>query len=99
MGILQVNTLAFLVMASGCSSEFFSATIQEGYRSLNRKNLHLAMLENREALDYEAYVELYNYRWPIKGEECVFKRQTAGKYRLNAIKNHQRIYVSSDPLE
>lgn len=78
---------------SGCVGEFFSMTVQPSYQQFSRKKQHLAMLECRTELNYQQYATLFNHAWPTRGEEMILPQQTTGRYRLSAIRNHQRIYL------
>ena len=91
---LSHKNIGLFSYGSGCVGEFFSMTVQAGYRQFSRRQQHLAMLERRTELDYKHYATLFNHKWPVQGEEMILPHQTSGRYRLSAIHNHQRIYVS-----
>ena len=89
---LSNKTIGMFSYGSGCVSEFFSMTPLPEYRQLSRQRQHMAMLSQRAELSYDEYTKIFTYEWPVQGEEIELPCQTRGRYRLAAIKNHQRIY-------
>ena len=81
---------------SGCVGEFFAMTVCDGYREHSRRELHLAMLEQRQELDYQTYAELFSHSCPQDGGEHYFPEMAAGHYRLAGIHDHKRIYSEAD---
>ena len=81
---------------SGCVGEFFSATVQPGYRNHSRRQTHVDMLEGRVELDYSSYATYFGYGYPQDGGRYDFPEQTSGHYRLAGIHDHKRIYTEID---
>ncbi|NVK00196.1 MAG: hydroxymethylglutaryl-CoA synthase [Oceanospirillaceae bacterium] len=79
---------------SGCVAEFFTARVQAGYQQALLPHKHQALLENRKELSYEEYIELYHYANPTDGGEHRLPQQTQGRFRLAAISEHKREYIS-----
>ena len=80
---------------SGCVGEFFSATVQPGYREFSRREAHVDMLETRQELDYSSYATLFSHTCPKDGGEHYFAEKAAGHYRLAGIHAHKRIYTEA----
>ncbi len=79
---------------SGCVGEFFSGTVQPGYRNYSRRQAHVGMLEARTELDYPTYAMHFNRLEPRDGGNHVFAPQAAGRYRLAGMDKHKRIYTN-----
>ncbi|CAM3687837.1 hydroxymethylglutaryl-CoA synthase [Parendozoicomonas haliclonae] len=78
---------------SGCVGEFFSATVQPGYREHARRQAHVDMLEQRQELDYPSYVVHFGRSVPADGGRHDFAEEAAGYYRLAGVHDHKRIYT------
>ncbi len=78
---------------SGCVGEFFSGTVRPGYREYSRREDHLAMLEARQELDYQAYTTHFGRSCPQDGGTHDFAEEAAGRYRLAGVHDHKRVYT------
>ncbi len=92
---LENQHIGLFSYGSGCVGEFFSVSVQPGYQQFSRQSQHVAKLKLRISVNYEKYASLFNHQWPANGETFVTPKQTKGLYRLEAIRNHQRIYTSN----
>jgi len=90
---LAGNKVGFFSYGSGCVAEFFSGTVVEGYQQYLFTDRHKLMLEQRQALNYEEYLGLYNAPDPQSGERVEMACDTSGQFRLAAIGDHKREYV------
>jgi hydroxymethylglutaryl-CoA synthase len=77
---------------SGCSGEYFSAIIQQGYQSHLFTDAHREMLINSKSLSYDEYIDFYNAKLPVNGSTYSTPKYSAGKFRLIGVSNHKRIY-------
>lgn len=79
---------------SGCMGEFFSGTVQDGYRDHLRADEHSAMLAEREELTGRQYEDIFHYSLPENGVDYSLPQYRTGPYRLAGISQHKRIYES-----
>lgn len=77
---------------SGCVGEYFSGIAQPGYRERLFTADHRALLENRTALSYRQYEDIYNLLFPTDGGAHTFSRYRTGPFRLAGVREHKRIY-------
>ena len=91
---LADKRIGFYSYGSGCVGEFFSGTVQPGYRDVLYAEQHRNMLENRTELKYQQYEDIFNYGVPIDGGEYVFPQYKTGPFRFSGISQHKREYES-----
>lgn len=89
---LSGNRIGLYSYGSGCSGEYFSAIIQDGYKSELFGDEHKKMLSSRKMVSYDEYIQFYNFKFPEDGSSCTFPVYSKGKFRLRGVENHQRIY-------
>lgn len=77
---------------SGCVAEFFSGTVQPGYRAHLQTARHEKMLAERTELSFRQYEDIYNLRFPTDGGDHQFTRYRTGAFRLSGVSQHKRIY-------
>ena len=77
---------------SGLVAEFFSLVVQSNYQEYSQKDLNQTMLNERQELLYNDYLEFYNFKLPEDGSEFNIKPWSHGKFRLKGINAHKRIY-------
>ena len=87
--------IGFFSYGSGCVAEFFSGTVVAGYEQYLHRAEHNAMLDNREEVSYEKYLELYRYPDPRDGSDLSIDPVTKGRFRLAGFSQHKREYVAS----
>ncbi|WP_281647825.1 hydroxymethylglutaryl-CoA synthase [Parendozoicomonas sp. Alg238-R29] len=92
---LSGQNVGLFSYGSGCVGEFFSVTVQPGYKQYSRRVQHVDMLETRQELDYEGYASLFSHTCPKDGGEHYFPSEAAGHYRLAGIHDHKRIYTET----
>jgi hydroxymethylglutaryl-CoA synthase len=85
--------IGFFSYGSGCVAEFFSGSLVDGYQQYLFTDNHQSMLNAREEIDYQRYLELYNTPDPKNGEAVEIAEDTTGHFRLSAIANHKREYT------
>ncbi len=79
---------------SGCVGEFFSGIIQSEYKKFLYASDHKCMLDNRSALNYQQYEDMFNHVVPTDGGDYIFPQYKTGPFRLSGIKEHKRLYES-----
>lgn len=89
---LADQRIGFYSYGSGCTAEFFSGIVQKNYHTMLHKTDNQAMLANRTALSIKEYEAFYRFAYPMQGESMVLPRYTQNPYRLEAIREHQRVY-------
>ncbi|MEM7403557.1 MAG: hydroxymethylglutaryl-CoA synthase [Myxococcota bacterium] len=94
LGNQRIGLFAY---GSGCMGEFFSAVVQPHYKQHLLTNRHRKLLNNRTQIGYDTYEAWFNNRALQQGPDCTFAASHAGPFRLAAIKQHKRIYVSQAP--
>ncbi|WP_415892125.1 hydroxymethylglutaryl-CoA synthase [Neptuniibacter sp. PT8_73] len=91
---LAGNKVGFFSYGSGCVAEFFSGTVVAGYEKCLHTLNHKAMLDARQEVSYDEYLNLYRHPDPRDGEHHDIPATTTGRFRLAAISGHKREYVS-----
>ena len=91
---LSGKRIGFYSYGSGCVGEFFSGTVQPGYRDFLYADQHRSMLDSRSELTYQQYEDIYNYTVPVDGGEYVFPQYRTGPFRFSGISQHRREYES-----
>ncbi len=81
---------------SGCTGEFFSGVVQPDYRVALRAEAHRRLLEDRTALEYQQYEDIFQLAVPTDGGEHAFAQYRTGPFRLAGIGQHKRIYERVD---
>ncbi|MFF0541410.1 hydroxymethylglutaryl-CoA synthase [Nocardia thailandica] len=89
---LTGKPLAFLSYGSGAVAEFFSGTVEPGYREHIRTAANQAAIDSREPIDYAHYRALHEAASPSDGAYHATAEETRRPYRLAAISGHKRIY-------
>lgn len=87
--------IGFFSYGSGCVAEFFSGTVVAGYEKYLHHAEHKAMLDEREEVSYEKYLELYRHPDPRDGSDLTIDKVTNGRFRLAGFTQHKREYVAS----
>ncbi|WP_020682106.1 hydroxymethylglutaryl-CoA synthase [Marinobacterium rhizophilum] len=90
---LAGERIGFFSYGSGCVAEFFSGKVVEGYERWLHRDRHRQLLDARQALSYDEYLQLYRYPDPRDGEHHDLPAVTTGRFRLAAISHHKREYV------
>ena len=75
---------------SGSSGEFFAARVVTNYRNMLSGTRHKSMLTLRQEVSVSEYEYFYRYQ----SEQVA--QYTSGKFYLQELNNHQRIYSSHD---
>ncbi|WP_415881857.1 hydroxymethylglutaryl-CoA synthase [Neptuniibacter sp. QD34_54] len=91
---LAGNKVGFFSYGSGCVAEFFSGTVVAGYDKCLHTIKHKDMLDARQEVSYDEYLNLYRHPDPRDGEHHDIPNATTGRFRLAAISGHKREYVS-----
>lgn len=90
---LAGQRIGFFSYGSGCVAEFFSGRVVEGYQNFLFQEQHQVMLEKRQEVSYDEYLNLYKAPDPHDGEIHIIPSDTQGRFRLAAISHHKREYV------
>ncbi len=91
---LAGKAIGLFSYGSGAVGEFFSGTVQPGYRDSLFTEHHGRLLAERTSLSYDDYLELWNAPDPHDGSEVVMEAAARGRYRLARINEHKRLYDS-----
>ncbi|MFI7322381.1 hydroxymethylglutaryl-CoA synthase [Streptomyces venezuelae] len=89
---LTGRCIGFLSYGSGSVAEFFAGQVVPGYRDRLRTAEHRKAVERRTVLDYAAYRELHERKFPTDGGDYPTPVQSGGQFRLAALRGHKRIY-------
>ncbi len=89
---LDGKGIAFFSYGSGCMAEFFSGKIVPGYENHLKRDDHELMLSDRCEISYQQYAEFYNFTLSTDGGEYAIPNYQTGRFRLTALKKHQRCY-------
>lgn len=79
---------------SGCVGEYFSAKVVPGYKKMLRRAEHAEFLQQRQELAYDEYKKFYDFTLPQDGSKFAVPDFKTGKFKLQGIENHKRIYIS-----
>lgn len=91
---LSGQHIALLSYGSGCVAEFFTITMQPGYREHLRAADTQRSLAARTPISHEQYLALRN-KPADDGHDREFDVQTTSGFRLAAISDEQRIYSTT----
>lgn len=80
---------------SGAVGEFLSGVVQPGYADCLFAERHKALLADREAVSYDAYLALRNVPDPQDGSTAEMPVSARGRYRLAKIDEHKRHYIDA----
>ncbi|MEM1378946.1 MAG: hydroxymethylglutaryl-CoA synthase, partial [Pseudomonadota bacterium] len=89
---LENKPIGLFSYGSGAVAEFFSGIVQPGFRDHLYTSRHRELLENRKALTYDEYINLWHAPDPHDGGEFVIEQAARGQYRLSRIHEHKRYY-------
>jgi len=91
---LSGERVGFFSYGSGCVAEFFSGRVVAGYEQYLHGAKHKAMLEARNEVSYEEYLQLYNDVDPVDGGVHQKGQGTTGRFRLAGLSHHKREYIA-----
>ncbi|MEM6374969.1 MAG: hydroxymethylglutaryl-CoA synthase [Pseudomonadota bacterium] len=89
---LSGKSIGLFSYGSGAVAEFFSGVVQPGYKDQLESNRHAALLDDRVALSYDEYVNVWHAPDPHDGGDVDIPKAARGQYRLARINEHKRIY-------
>jgi len=89
---LSGKRIGFYSYGSGCVGEFFSGVVVQGYQNHLFADRHKQLLENRLALTYQQYEDIFHYAVPVDGGEHAFPQYRTGPFRFSGISQHKREY-------
>lgn len=93
---LSEKLIGLYSYGSGSIGEFFAARVVNNYQAGLLHGQHQEMLAMRQELSFEEYEEFYRFRLPVDGSALkIFAWQT-GKFSLQGLNNHQRIYRKAE---
>ena len=95
---LDNSRLGLYSYGSGCIGEFFSLKVTPGYTKHLKAKTHQKMLNERQELDQATYESYYSFNYPTDGSEVAIPMHQTGRFRLAAIKAHQRIYTEGKEI-
>jgi hydroxymethylglutaryl-CoA synthase len=89
---LAGKLLGLYSYGSGSSGEFFAARVMNNYQNNLLSNHHQTMLATRQELSFTEYENFYRFKMPTDGSSLKLPTWKTGKFRLQAVEQHQRIY-------
>ncbi len=90
---LAGKQIAFFSYGSGCVAEFYTGKVVDGYEQHLHQDRHNKLLSDRVELSYDEYLKMYNFTYPVDGEDHEFPVQSTGNFRLAGISQHKRLYA------
>lgn len=95
---LSARRIGLYSYGSGCSGEYFSAVVEKQYQQHSFRNEHQEMLAVRQELDYDQYIEFYNFKLPedsgvYSTPEYANIYAKSTKFRLVGVDGHKRRYL------
>ncbi len=93
---LSDKRIGFFSYGSGCVAEVFSGRVAPEYKQALHTQAHQTLLQERQELTYDEYVEFYQHRLPQDGGLHRLPQFRTGPYRLAGTQQHQRIYEVRD---
>lgn len=79
---------------SGAVGEFFTGTLQDGYRDHLYAEQHKHLLDQREKVSVETYEKVFSQTVPVDGSTKAFDASTdPAPIYLSGIKDHMRQYI------
>jgi len=91
---LSARRIGLYSYGSGCSGEYFSAVVEEDYQQHLFRSEHQEMLAVRKELDYDQYLEFYNFKLPDDGSTySTLEYAKTAKFRLAGVDGHKRRYL------
>lgn len=91
---LANKSIGLFSYGSGCVGEFFSGIVQPGYQDHLDIEKHKIMLEDRQSLTYDTYLDFWHAPDPKDGETVKIDPMGKSKFRLTSIDEHKRHYES-----
>ncbi|EKE00772.1 MAG: hypothetical protein ACD_21C00280G0003, partial [uncultured bacterium] len=89
---LSEKLIGLYSYGSGSSGEFFAAHVVNNYQNQLSREHHQQMLATRQELSVAEYEEFYRFKTPVDGSVLKLPTWQTGKFRLQALEQHQRIY-------
>jgi hydroxymethylglutaryl-CoA synthase len=89
---LSKKMIGLYSYGSGCSGEFFAAKVVPEYKKMLNRDVNFSLIENREELSYDKYLDFYNFKLPEDGSNYEIPTYNTGQFRLAGINQHKRSY-------
>ncbi|MEL7280960.1 MAG: hydroxymethylglutaryl-CoA synthase [Pseudomonadota bacterium] len=80
---------------SGAVAEYFSAKVLPGYKERLFRDHHQKLLEDRTALTYAQYRDIWHAPDPQDGTTHIMPNAARGRFRLSHIDEHKRHYEAA----
>ena len=93
---LTGRTIGLFSYGSGAVSEFFSGKVQAGYQEQLFVEYHQQLLQDRQPLNYQEYLEYWHAPEGKDGGETINEYRTKGRYRLARYFEHKRDYQNAE---
>ena len=79
---------------SGAVGEFFTAILEEGYKSQLAIETHKSLFDSRQQISVADYETIFSQQLPQDGSEVVVEtKEDPSKICLAGIKDHKRFYL------
>ena len=95
---LSGKAMGLYSYGSGAVAEFFSGEVQGGYQTHLHTTRHRSLIDDRSALTYDEYLELWHAPDPRDGSSVSIagnasaSSSTRGRFQLTGISDHKRHY-------
>ena len=95
---LSGKAMGLYSYGSGAVAEFFSGEVQGGYQTHLHSTHHRSLIDDRSALTYDEYLELWHAPDPRDGSSVSItgkasaSSSTRGRFQLTGISDHKRHY-------
>lgn len=89
---LAGKPVALFSYGSGCVAEFFSGVVGASYLEHRFRDRHRRLIQERDALDYDTYLDYWHNPDPIDGSRVSNPNRTRGTFRFAGIDGHKRQY-------
>lgn len=97
---LAKKRIGLFSYGSGCTAEFFTGVVQEGYHQYLYRDMHQKHLSERIELNYEQYVKMHDHHVNAKDNAFVPTGDySVGSFAFVGINSHQRHYQAVDEVE
>ncbi|APZ48314.1 hydroxymethylglutaryl-CoA synthase [Jeotgalibaca sp. PTS2502] len=92
--LAEGDRIGLFSYGSGAVGEFFTAILEEGYKSQLAIETHKSLFDSRQQIYVADYETIFSQQLPQDGSEVVVEtKEDPSKFCLAGIKNHKRFYL------
>ncbi|MEL6121839.1 MAG: hydroxymethylglutaryl-CoA synthase, partial [Pseudomonadota bacterium] len=92
---LTGHAVGLFSYGSGAVAEYFAAKVLPGYKERLFREHHQKLLEDRTALTYAQYRDVWHAPDPQDGLSHIMPNAARGRFRLSHIDEHKRHYEAA----